>query len=48
MYHYNRIYNKHDEAYLHKEKAHIKRFLYYLQGLAKSDCDGDYKYSLKR
>ena len=33
MYHYNRIYNKHDEAYLRKEKAHMKRFLYYLRGV---------------
>ena len=33
MYHYNRIYNKHNERYLQKNEAHIKRFLYYLRGV---------------
>jgi predicted nucleotidyltransferase len=33
MYHYNRIYNKHNERYLQNGKAHIKRFLYYLRGV---------------
>ena len=33
MYHYNRIYNKHNERYLQNGEAHIKRFLYYLRGV---------------
>lgn len=33
MYHYNRIYNKHNERYLQNDEAHIKRFLYYLRGV---------------
>lgn len=33
MYHYNRIYNKHNDRYLQKEGCHLKRFLYYLRGI---------------
>lgn len=33
MYHYNRIYNKHNDRYLNKEEAHMKRFLYFLRGV---------------
>lgn len=33
MYHYNRIYNKHNERYLQKEDCNMKRFLYYLRGV---------------
>lgn len=33
MYHYNRIYNKHNERYLQQEGYHMKRFLYYLRGV---------------
>lgn len=33
MYHYNRIYNKHNERYLQKEDCPMKRFLYYLRGI---------------
>lgn len=33
MYHYNRIYNKHNERYLQQEGYHLKRFLYYLRGV---------------
>lgn len=33
LYHYNRIYNKHNERYLQNGEAHIKRFLYYLRGV---------------
>ena len=33
MYHYNRIYNKHNEHCLQQEGYHIKRFLYYLRGV---------------
>ena len=33
MYHYNRIYNKHNERYLQQESYHMKRFLYYLRGV---------------
>lgn len=33
MYHYNRIYNKHNEHYLQQEGYHIKRFLYYLRSV---------------
>lgn len=33
MYHYNRIYNKHNERYLHFKAFHMKRFLYYLRGV---------------
>ena len=33
MYHYNRIYNKHNERYLQQESFNAKRFLYYLRGV---------------
>lgn len=33
MYHYNHIYNKHNERYLQQEGYHMKRFLYYLRGI---------------
>ena len=33
MYHYNHIYNKHNERYLQHEGYHMKRFLYYLRGI---------------
>lgn len=33
MYHYNRIYNKHNERYLRFKAFHMKRFLYYLRGV---------------
>lgn len=33
MYHYNRIYNKHNERYLQQEGYPMKRFLYYLRGV---------------
>lgn len=33
MYHYNHIYNKHNERYLKQEKCELKRFLYYLRGI---------------
>ena len=33
MYHYNRIYIKHDERYLQKQGYPLKRFLYYLRGV---------------
>lgn len=33
MYHYNRMYNKHNERYLRKEGCSAKRFLYYLRGV---------------
>lgn len=33
MYHYNRIYNKHNERYLQQVGYHMKRFLYYLRGV---------------
>lgn len=33
MYHYNRIYNKHNERYLQQENFNVKRFLYYLRGV---------------
>lgn len=33
MYHYNRIYNKHNERYLQRDDFNVKRFLYYLRGV---------------
>ena len=33
MYHYNRMYIKHDERYLQREHCSMKRFLYYLRGI---------------
>ncbi len=33
MYHYNHIYNKHNERYLQQEGYPMKRFLYYLRGI---------------
>ena len=33
MYHYNRMYIKHDERYLQEEDCDMKRFLYYLRGI---------------
>lgn len=33
MYHYNRMYNKHNERYLQKIDCSMKRFLYYLRGI---------------
>lgn len=33
MYHYNHIYNKHNERYLQRENCNIKRFLYFLRGV---------------
>lgn len=33
MYHYNHIYNKHNERYLQHEGYPAKRFLYYLRGV---------------
>ena len=33
MYHYQRIYVKHDERYLHKQGYPMKRFMYYLRGI---------------
>lgn len=36
MYHYNHIYNKHNERYLQHEKCELKRFLYYLRGILAS------------
>ena len=33
MYHYNHIYNKHNERYLQREDCNMKRFLYYLRGV---------------
>lgn len=33
MYHYNRIYQKHNERYLQQEGYPMKRFLYYLRGI---------------
>lgn len=33
MYHYHRIYVKHDERYLQREGFPMKRFLYYLRGV---------------
>ena len=33
MYHYNRIYNKHNERYLQQENCSMKRFLYFLRGI---------------
>lgn len=33
MYHYNHIYNKHNERYLKQEGYPMKRFLYYLRGI---------------
>ena len=33
MYHYNHIYNKHNERYLQQEGFPMKRFLYYLRGV---------------
>lgn len=33
MYHYQRIYIKHDERYLQKQGYPMKRFMYYLRGL---------------
>lgn len=33
MYHYNHIYNKHNERYLQREECNMKRFLYYLRGI---------------
>lgn len=33
MYHYQHIYVKHDERYLERDGAQLKRFLYYLRGV---------------
>ena len=33
MYHYNHIYNKHNERYLQQTQCELKRFLYYLRGI---------------
>lgn len=33
MYHYNRMYVKHDERYLQRDGCSMKRFLYYLRGV---------------
>ena len=33
MYHYSRIYIKHDERYLQKGDCSMKKFLYYLRGI---------------
>ena len=33
MYHYNHMYNKHNERYLQQEGYPAKRFLYYLRGV---------------
>ncbi len=33
MYHYNSMYNKHNERYLQKDGCSAKRFLYYLRGV---------------
>lgn len=33
MYHYNHMYNKHNERYLQQEGYPMKRFLYYLRGV---------------
>ena len=33
IYHYNRVYNKHNERYLQREDCSMKRFLYYLRGV---------------
>lgn len=33
MYHYQRIYVKHDERYLQKQGYPMKRFMYYLRGI---------------
>lgn len=33
MYHYNHVYNKHNERYLQHEGYPMKRFLYYLRGI---------------
>lgn len=33
MYHYNRMYAKHDARYLQREECEMKRFLYYLRGV---------------
>ena len=33
MYHYNSIYNKHNDRYLKRDGCHMKRFLYYLRGM---------------
>ena len=35
MYHYQRIYVKHDERYLQKQGYPMKRFMYYLRGIQK-------------
>lgn len=33
IYHYNHVYNKHNERYLQREDCSMKRFLYYLRGV---------------
>jgi len=33
MYHYNHVYNRHNERYLQHEGYPMKRFLYYLRGI---------------
>lgn len=33
MYHYNRMFNKHNQHYLQRENCDMKRFLYYLRGI---------------
>lgn len=33
IYHYNSIYNKHNERYINPERFKVKRFLYYLRGI---------------
>ena len=33
IYHYNRVYNKHNERYLQQDDCNMKRFLYYLRGV---------------
>lgn len=42
IYHYHRIYVKHDERYLQREGFPMKRFLYYLRGVLA--CQWIYEY----
>lgn len=43
MYHYQRIYVKHDERYLQKQGYPMKRFMYYLRGILACQWIDKYK-----
>lgn len=43
MYHYQRVYVKHDERYLQKQGYPMKRYLYYLRGILACQWIGKYK-----